>query len=86
MTATLKELLAEYAEQARPYEVREPALRRGRRLRRMRTAVPAGLVVVSLVATAVTLVWQPRQPADPQPASRTPVSRRPSSCGCRTVR
>jgi hypothetical protein len=55
MTATLKDLLTEYAEQARPYEVREQALRRGRRLRRMRMAVPAALAALAVVATGLTV-------------------------------
>lgn len=56
MTARLKELLVEYAEQARAYDVREQALRRGRRRRRMRVAVPSTLAALSVVVTGLTLV------------------------------
>lgn len=80
MTTNFKELLAEYAEQARPYEVREQALRLGRRRRRVRLAMPAGLVILSLVATGLALAsLRPRpdpQPAEPPPSVPAPVELR----------
>ncbi|MBX6748976.1 MAG: hypothetical protein IRY85_04775 [Micromonosporaceae bacterium] len=79
MTATLKDLLTEYAEQARPYEVREQALRRGRRLRRMRMAAPAALAVLAVVATGLTVVALGRSVAPQHPAQTpSPVGPSPS--------
>ena len=52
MSTVLKDLLNEVAEDAKPYDVRERALRAGKRRRRARRATP-GLVALVVILTSV---------------------------------
>ena len=80
MTTTLKDLLAEYAEEARPYDVRVQALRVGRRRRRLRRAIPAALVLLAVVTIGLTqLIPQPSPTGPSLPGTRVDLPGYPAA-------
>jgi len=69
MTIMLKDLLTEYAEEAKPYEVRAQALRIGRRRRRLRRAIPAAVALLTVAAIGLTqLPLRPRSTGPTEPS------------------
>jgi hypothetical protein len=71
---TIQELLAEYAEGARTYDVGAGALQIGRRHRMMARAVPVAVALAVVVAGgAIALVPRPHATHDPVPPATSPV-------------
>jgi hypothetical protein len=80
MTTTLKDLLAEYAEDAKAYDVRAQALRTGRRRRRIRRATPAALVLLAVATIGLTQLPEPPQSTGPSlPSSRSDLPGYPAA-------